>query len=132
MDHRVDLPGEEPEPPEGAMVPAKQEGGRVILSAMKVAPVIPEVVVPVNPLDVRDNTTLFFSRYQEDGTLRLYAENSYIGDTPARYSDEKVSVKIMVKRPSETFMVVIGITRRELDLPGAEERLAEIAYRWKN
>jgi len=98
-----------------------------VVHSRAVAKVPPSSDLPVAPSD----TTLFFSRYQEDGSLRLYKENSYIGDAPAGYSDERVTVKILVKRPTEEFMVVIGITRKELDLPGAEERLANIAYGWK-
>lgn len=126
MDHRFDLPDEEP--PGEALVPRKVHAELVEPEA----PVVPEVLPTVDLTDPRTNTTLFFSRYQEDGTLRLYSLNSYIGEQPAGYSDPRVNVKIMVKRPSETFMVVIAISRAELDRPGAEERLAEIAYNWKN
>ena len=100
--------------------------------ALAAEPLTAEVVTKLDVTDVRANTTLFFSRYSEDGSLRLYPERSYIGDAPAPYSAERVSVKIMVHRPGEQFMVVIPISRRELDLPGAEERLAEIAYSWRH
>lgn len=138
MNHRVDIDGETRERgcepgPQGV----KGEHGTDALAlreehALATEPLVPEVVDKFDISDPRANTTLFFSRYQEDGSLRLYPERSYIGDAPAAYSAERVSVKIMVKRPSEEFLVVIPISRRELDLPGAEERLAEIAYNWRH
>lgn len=79
----------------------------------------------------RTGTQIKFSEYP-DGTLRLYKHDSLIGDTPAGYSEEKVSIKIIVKTSTEQFAVSINTNRHALDRPGMKDRLAEIAYTWKN
>lgn len=84
---------------------------------------VPTLVTSVDP-----RGELFFSRYQEDGSLRLYKEGSMLGDSPAGYSDPKVVVKILVVRASERFMVCIPTTRMALDQPDYEKTLAEIAW----
>lgn len=80
----------------------------------------------------RSQTQIRFSKHTDDGTLRLYKPDSLIGDEPAGYSEERVSVKIWVKRSDEEFLVAIKTTRTELDRPGAEDYLAQAAYRWRN
>lgn len=77
----------------------------------------------------RSKTKILFSKYP-DGTLRLYKPDSLIGDTPAGYNEQKVSVKVRVTSPTEDFMVVLQTTREQLDKPGTEEFLAQNAYRW--
>lgn len=72
---------------------------------------------------------VWFSRYH-DGTLRLFKEESLIGDTPAGYSEENVSVKIMIRTHGQEFMVCIRTTRHDLDKPGAEVFLAQMARNW--
>lgn len=90
-------------------------------------PITPEIVKPVDP-----RGELFFSRYSEDNSLRLYKKGSMLGEDPAGYSDQQVVVKVMVKRPREQFMVIIPTTRMFLDQPGAEAQLAEIAWAWRH
>lgn len=77
----------------------------------------------------RTGTKILFSKYPDD-TFRLYKPDSIIGDTPAGYSEERVSVKVIVKTRTEEFMVSIRTTRTELDRPDTEEYLAQAAYRW--
>lgn len=91
---------------------------------------LPAVTGGLSPVDPRGQ--LFFSRYQEDGSLRLYKKGSMLGDDPAGYSDREVVVKVLVKRPSESFMVCIPTTRMALDQPGYEHTLAEIAWAWRH
>lgn len=77
------------------------------------------------------NEEVRFSRHVEDGTLRLYKADSILDDTPAGYSEENVSVKIMVRTPSQEFVVTIKTTRRDLDKPGVEDYLAQVARNWQ-
>lgn len=74
------------------------------------------------------NTQLIFAAYKEDNTLRLFKKGSMLSDETAGYSDEEVVVKVMVKRPSEQFLVCIPIRRDKLDSPGIMEWLGWTAY----
>lgn len=78
----------------------------------------------------RTGDQIQFSKYP-DGTLRLYKPDSIIADTPAGYSESRVSVKVMVKRSNEEFVVTLNTTRMSLDQPGAEDKLAQAAYNWR-
>lgn len=91
-----------------------------------IAPITPEILAPVDP-----RGELFFSRYQEDGTLRLYKKGTLLGEDPAGYADREVVVKVLVVRTSERFMVCIPTTRMALDQPDIERHLAEIAWAWR-
>jgi hypothetical protein len=64
------------------------------------------------------DTQLIFAAYAEDKTLRLFKKGSMLSDETAGYADEEVVVKVMVKRPTEQFLVCIPIRRRQLDSPG--------------
>lgn len=78
-----------------------------------------------------DKGNLFFSRYKEDGSLRLYPAGSYLSDQPAKYSEDPVHVKILVVKPNESFMVILPVRRAFLDSPNAEKELALLAWEWK-
>lgn len=91
------------------------------------APLTPTIISQADP-----RGELFFSRYQEDGTLRLFRKGSLLDDDPAGYSDREVVVKVLVKRPHESFMVCIPTTRMALDQPDFERQLAEIAWAWRS
>lgn len=69
-----------------------------------------------------------FSKYQEDGTLRLFKRGSYLSEETAGYSDFHVTVKVLIKTPSQKFMVCLPVTREQLDRPGAEQWLMEKAW----
>lgn len=90
-----------------------------------------EVMEQTGLVPSRSDATVMFSRYP-DGTLRLYKPGSILDDTPAGYSQENVTVKALVKRESEEFMVTIPITRTQLDNPSAEKFLHETAYSHKH
>jgi hypothetical protein len=65
-----------------------------------------------------------------DGTLQLFKPGSILSETPAGYSEEKVTVKALVRKNGEKFMVVIPVYRSWLDHPGAAEELNRIALSW--
>lgn len=87
---------------------------------------LPAITGGLSPVDPRGQ--LFFSRYQEDGSLRLYKKGSMLGDDPAGYADMEVTVKVLVQRPGERFMVCLPVTRQQLAHPNAEQWLAEKAW----
>lgn len=82
---------------------------------------VPEIVS--KELTTTDNQVDFL-RYP-DGTLRLFKVGQMLGEIPAGYSDERVVVKIRVRTASQEFAVIVEVTRKSLDLPGAEDRLAQ-------
>jgi hypothetical protein len=87
-----------------------------------------ELQLPADFLD-ESRGTLYFSRYKEDGTLRLYKKGSLLSDESAGYNDPEVVVKVLVVRSSERFMVCLPITRQMLSLGEYTEKvLAEAAW----
>lgn len=80
----------------------------------------------------RLKTNIQFLTYPQDGTLRLFKRGQILGETPASYSEDKVLIKARVTSPTEDFVVVLDVTRKMLDEPGVEERLAEAAYNLSN
>lgn len=88
----------------------------------------------ITPPDFQDPVRgkLYFSRYKEDGRLRLYPKGSYISEDPAGYSEDLVTVKVLIVRKQEQFMVCLPVRRAFLDQPEAEKILAEHAWGWRS
>lgn len=92
----------------------------------------PGAIIPSKTGPQQDQ--IVFSRYQEDGSLRLFKQGSMLGDEPAGYSEDPVVVKILVRRPDRrgSFMVCLPVRRAFLDQPNAEQILAERAWEWRD
>lgn len=93
-----------------------------------------EALVPVPKLSfqslIEQDKEIYFQRYH-DGTLQLFPRGSMFEMSPARYSENEVSVKVLVSSPREKFIVVLPTTRQWLDTPGAEDFLAQKARDWE-
>jgi hypothetical protein len=73
---------------------------------------------------------LVWSKYAEDGRLRLFAATSLLSEETAGYSDPNVNVKILVRqRGRPPFLAVLPVTRATLDMPNSLEALAWAAVR---
>lgn len=92
-----------------------------------------EQVGQITPPDFTHPTmgNLYFSRYKEDGSLRLYPAGSYLNDQPAKYSEDPVNIKILVVRSDGQYMVVLPVRRAFLDTVNAEQELANRAWNWR-
>ena len=88
--------------------------------------------IPAADYVTEDGTELIFSRYKEDGTLRLFKKDSILSDEPAGYTDDEVTVKVLIReRGRQSFMVVLPVRRGLLIQPSAMSWMVKQALEFR-